>query len=261
MGPRITHCISIGRACPCAYALKSNGFRDASYPFDWIVADPSIVQECIQDGFVQFLNRSHYYHLEGETCADKVRKAHCHHRVYGQRFFRHHCPLCFDDHYDYFKRSVQRFKDVIGDPDNNIVFVWMSIHDTKYKDDIEHIIENGIIQNLIEVFIEHVKAKWHIVVLDCYESCERRKAFVVDQTNKHHMCTWVKLQCTSKNAGVRYEDHLDNEMIGRVLSWFVVKEMTRTPENGNTEPRMIWPYALAKTHMPWWRRFCCIRSV
>lgn len=240
--------ISVGHACPCAFALKSNAFRDASYPFDWITADPHIVQVCIRDDFVQFLDKSQYYHNEGDECMDIVRKAHCHHNVYGENFFRHHCPQCFPEHHKYYERCVARFQEVISDRCNDIVFFWMSIHDINNETHVENVIRQGVTKQLVETLIERVKAKWKIVVLDCYEHCLHRKAFVKETTSNF---VWVKVHGMSKNTGVKYGDVLDNQIVGKVMAWYAnsthTNTLTQMQQNGDSDiSKDIWPYALMK---------------
>lgn len=47
--------ISLGYFCSVAQELKRLGLRDASYPFDWVIADFSGVMEAIENGFQSWL--------------------------------------------------------------------------------------------------------------------------------------------------------------------------------------------------------------
>lgn len=269
------HYISIGHFCPCAYALKANGLRDASYPFDWIPAEPQTVQKCIEDGFKSFLDRSQYYHDNNESCTDIVNKAQCHHASYGRYFFRHHCPKCFEEHFQYYERCVQRFKSIINDPTKEIVFVWLSIHDEGSEDQVDDLIQKGILEAFAETCIEHVKAKWHIAVLDCYENSTHRKAMIfskpcdVIEVGRPFFLsghTWVKIYCESKNTGVKFAHTSDSAMIAQVLKWFTyIRNDHHDCQGGATTTTLddhtlknVWPFALSRpTKKPWWTR-CCL---
>ena len=249
-GGPYTHCISIGHACPCAYALRASGLRDASYPFDWILADPAVVCHCVTTDFADFLDVGQYYHDGKERCTDIVRKASCHHKTYGARFFRHHCPHCFDVHHEYFKRSVERFRDVARSQDNMILFVWMAISDISKERSVSDSINKKVKGKLAETFIETINAPWKIIILDCYEGCETRQVHIASDTAN---CTWIKLYCGSKNIGVKFGDDLDNKMVSTVLSWFKSPNINTPP----TSSQVLWPYALTKqtkkkTNRKWW---------
>lgn len=85
--PVCNQVVSLGTWCATALWMKRKGLKAASYPFDWIVSRPHLVQRCIEDGFQTFLDRSkvqdkrnrdlpgmHYYHLKGGTFTDEEHK-------------------------------------------------------------------------------------------------------------------------------------------------------------------------------------------
>lgn len=248
-----THCISIGEACPCAYALKANNLRDASYPFDWIFTKPSILLKCMQNDFADFLDKTQYYHENNEKCTDAVKRAQCHHQIYGKAFFRHHCPKCFEDHHEYFVRCVSRFRDSINNEKNNILFVWMNINDKDQEKKVSSTIQSSVLEKIMEYFVEHVKASWKILVLECYQDCDNRQVVIMSETQNY---TWIKLEGASKNVGVKYKEPLDNEMISKVLSWFKEQKQLSKDISDNKTSSNIWPYAITSKKKKNWFTCC-----
>lgn len=237
--------ISIGNACPSAYAIKNTGLRSCSYPFDWIVISPRILRDCLTTDFREFLDLTNYYHDSEKYCKNKKRKASCHHFVYGRDFFRHHCPLCFHEHYEYYVRAVYRFRNVCKDANVEKVFICMNIWNPDS-------VNNTDIRVLQDALSKYVKGKWKIVYLECYggktlRSCEFKSSLSDDESLLHYVIHGV-----SKNVGVKYEDPLDNEIVSKVIRMHVtqpiVSDSTSTPSNRN-----MWPYYLWQKHT-----LCCL---
>lgn len=51
---------SIGYRCSSAGIIKSLGLKHESYPFDWMVSRLPIIEHCIKDDFVEFLDPTNY---------------------------------------------------------------------------------------------------------------------------------------------------------------------------------------------------------
>ncbi len=61
---RFNHYISLGYFCSIAMQLEKYGFRDASYPFDWLISDFRSVISTIDNGFKSFLCYENLYQNE-----------------------------------------------------------------------------------------------------------------------------------------------------------------------------------------------------
>lgn len=103
--------ISIGTFCAAAAHLKAAGLRDAAYPFDWLFTNPSLVADCIEDGFKIFMNQEYLNPIDNGTK--------CRHEFYQSRYpmgsaavFNHHNPSC-EPHRSHFQRAITRFNTVI----------------------------------------------------------------------------------------------------------------------------------------------------
>lgn len=64
---KYTHFVSLGYRCSSAGILKSLGLKQASYPFDWLVSRPPIIEHCIATGFAEFLNPRNYFNKKSTT--------------------------------------------------------------------------------------------------------------------------------------------------------------------------------------------------
>ena len=67
----IKYVCSIGNRCHTAYMLKQCNIKKASYPFDWIFSDLSMVLNCINDNFNIFLNKEYYTILDTSSFRQK----------------------------------------------------------------------------------------------------------------------------------------------------------------------------------------------
>jgi len=51
---------SLGYRCTSAGILKSLGLKAESYPFDWMVSRLPLIEHCVKNDFVEFLNQDNY---------------------------------------------------------------------------------------------------------------------------------------------------------------------------------------------------------
>lgn len=114
------HAISLGSLCHSAFFLKRNSWKRASYPFDWVFSNLSVVLHCIQDDFKVFLDKQYYNLLPIEN----KQQGHAYYFSGGLTMFNHHNPLIEED-YQYFVRCVERFRKVLSQHDERKLFVMM----------------------------------------------------------------------------------------------------------------------------------------
>jgi hypothetical protein len=115
-----SYVISLGSLCHSAFFLKRLGWKNASYPFDWIFSNLWVIQHCIQDNFQAFLDKQYYVGVEG----DKKQQGHSFYFPNGLTMFNHHNPLLESD-YQYFVRCVDRFRGVLSSHDERKLFVFI----------------------------------------------------------------------------------------------------------------------------------------
>ena len=100
----INYTCSLGPLCHSSQILKQNNLKLCSYPFDWIFSNCDNIIHCIEDEFKIFLDKSYYI---------KISPSKCGHSKYNDRMFNHHNPLLNIDHYNYYVRCVDRFKNLL----------------------------------------------------------------------------------------------------------------------------------------------------
>jgi hypothetical protein len=105
---------SLGEMCLSATLLKNNGLKDASYPFDWIFSSVEMVKHCIEDDFKTFLDKSYYQTSDDHSCNHLFYHNMIEHETVGKVTFNHHNPLIKEEDYAYFKRCIDRFKNLLA---------------------------------------------------------------------------------------------------------------------------------------------------
>ena len=118
---KIKHCISLGFTCHTAFFLKTNNLKFCSYPYDWIFTNYNTILDTLNDNFNKFLDKIYYIKIENER--------RCGHKIYGKSFFNHKNPLN-DEDYDYYKRCIERFKNILNNPESKL-FIITNINQTK----------------------------------------------------------------------------------------------------------------------------------
>lgn len=118
----IHEALSIGDTCMASHLLKKNNLKRKSYPFDWIFSNLDMVEDCIQDGFVKFLDKNAMRRLP-----DPEKTNQCGHLHYGNPpdyvIFNHHNPLDNEEEYQYFKRCIKRFYETMALPQTTLLFL------------------------------------------------------------------------------------------------------------------------------------------
>jgi hypothetical protein len=135
---------SFGYRCSSAGILKYLNVKHESFPFDWIISRLPIIKDCIDTDFIHFLNQQNYKKIQTQTihysnspfyniliCNEDI----LYNTYYQNKFnkddlfipsqlqaprdtyayhlaINHRNILC-DNDYEYYKRTVERFKNMI----------------------------------------------------------------------------------------------------------------------------------------------------
>jgi len=94
--------------------------RLASYPFDWLCSELSIVESCIKDSFKDFLDKDLYNRYGTE----------CEHKLYsskGRPLFYHHDPQGNEEDYQRFCRGANRFLHLLKQTESKL-FIYMDVN-------------------------------------------------------------------------------------------------------------------------------------
>lgn len=101
--------ISLGPTCTTAWIIKENKKKKASYPFDWILSNPDMIQDILKDNFDKFIDKKYYTFTPYEiTLSADVYG----HELYGHSIFVHRNPKDIEEDYSYTLRTVDRFKNL-----------------------------------------------------------------------------------------------------------------------------------------------------
>ena len=130
--PHLPTIISFGFRCSSAAILKKMGFKNESYPFDWLISDLSTIKHCLKDDFKEFLNLDNYTRKYTKTyeMADSTQGFVCDEHLMVNTFYQpkeimdventyqyklamnHHNILEQKDK-EYYTRCVQRLRELI----------------------------------------------------------------------------------------------------------------------------------------------------
>jgi len=208
---------SLGDSCKASYGLQSIGLKTESYPFDWLNSKSEIVKMCIEDGFKDFLDRSLYYSQVNEYDADRI----CQHHIYTpflkfnptlekQIFFRHRDPLTVGEDYNYYIRSVDRFKNLLAS-DEDKLFIKTYVNkdlDVSYLDDALSLTE----------FLESHTTNYRMIVIK--HSVTGTQSFKAEE---HKNLTYVEITSIVESDGGTFHNFTDKSFFKSLIEHFIKK--------------------------------------
>jgi hypothetical protein len=192
----INYISSLGSLCHSAQLLKRNNLKLCSYPFDWIFSNCDNIIHCIEDNFNIFLDKSYYINIAGAKCG---------HSKYHNNMFNHHNPLKNKEHYNYYVRCVDRFKDLLQKQEHKLfimVFVNQGIDENK---------QNKIIE-FNNKFSKYTSNYTLLVIFN-----------VPNKEKKHHIFTYndninfLELHTLSVSNGKEFVNKTDNIYLDKII--------------------------------------------
>jgi hypothetical protein len=126
----INYTCSLGSLCHSSQILKRNKLKLYSYPFDWIFSHSDIITHCLEDDFNTFLDKSYYINISNSQCG--------HSKYNNNVLFNHHNPLINIDHYNYYVRCVDRFKNLLQKQEHKL-FIMIFVTPTKKKNETKQL--------------------------------------------------------------------------------------------------------------------------
>ena len=194
---KINYACSLGQYCHTAELLKQNNFKFCSYPFDWIPSNFNTILHCIEDEFKIFLDKSYYINISYSQRG---------HKFYDNNMFFHHDPLGNAEHYEYFVRCVDRFKNLLNQTEHKLftmLFINMEKKDDKFK---ENIIDFN------NKFSRHTSNYTLLVILHVPNKKDNYHEFTYD--NNIH---FLELHTLSSSNGLKFNIDKDNEYLNNVI--------------------------------------------
>lgn len=198
----INYVVSLGSICITASFLKRNKLKLASYPFDWIYSDCNMIMHCLNDEFKTFLDKTYYNSITDTSC----QHTYYHKKETGLPTFNHHNPLLNEEHYNYFKRCIDRFNSVLKCHEHKLfIMSWLEIRN----------IDKNTYENFIrfnEDFSNYAKNYTLLVILNLPNKEVNFHRFMYYK-NIH----FLEVHTVSNIDGLFFKDESDNVYIDNIL--------------------------------------------
>lgn len=192
----IKHVCSMGTLCHSSMLIKKNNLKKCSYPFDWIFSNPDMIIDCIEDDFLKYLDKQYYIHYDN-ACVNG-------HSIYNSRMFKHHNPLTNEDHYNYFIRCVNRFRQLIKNKELKLFCtIFLSANLNEYT-------KNNIISfnNKLLKYVENYR------LLVIFQNISYEQKY---NLSTHENIDFLELYTLSISNGVQFLNNEDNIFLNNIL--------------------------------------------
>ena len=194
----IKYVCSLGNCCHTSQFMKDNKLKKCSYPFDWIFSTYNNIIHCIEDDFKTFLDKKYYVSLEPGKCGNTY---------YNKYLFNHHDPLNNENHYNYFIRCINRFKQLLQCKENKL-FIMMIVN----IDNIDENIKIDII-NFNNKFSKYTKNYKLLVIFQIKNKQKNYHAFTHNDS-----IDFLELHTLSKSNGIYFDNYDDNNYFFNVIT-------------------------------------------
>jgi hypothetical protein len=199
----INYVCSLGSLCHTASILQRNNIKLVSYPFDWIFSNYNNVIHCIEDNFNIFLDKSYYRHISDSECGHSL-----YDKTLCNPMWRHHNPLCNEDHYQYIQRCVNRFQHLLK-CNGNKLFIITFVNFVK--------MDEKIIIDILEFNNKLSKYTKNYILLIIFHIPNK------DTINANHIFKiignihFLQLNTKSESAGTYFHDDSDNIYLDNLI--------------------------------------------
>jgi hypothetical protein len=144
---------SLGYRCSSAGILKEMRLKQESFPFDWLISRLSVIKQCIQDDFQEFMKIENYENRHTNTYEMAENQNHfiCDEYLVINRHYQppellnavnsyqyylamNHYLITDTDHRDYYVRCIERFRKALDQPCPKLfVHICPLISEEKYE--------------------------------------------------------------------------------------------------------------------------------
>ena len=204
----ISYACSLGNWCHSSNLLKRNKYKKCSYPFDWIFSNCDNIIHCIEDGFQIFLDKQYYI----DKPLSNSGESRCGHSKYDngdkgdKGMFNHYNPLTNVDHYNYYIRCVDRFKDLLQKQEHKL-FTMIFINN--YED------INVIMNNVTDFNTKFSKytSNYTLLILLHIPNKEKNHHIFTYNDNIH----FLELHTLSVSNGLKFRNEDDNVYLDNIM--------------------------------------------
>jgi len=195
----INYVCSLGPFCHTAGIFKRTNLKLDSYPFDWIFSNCDTILNCLEDNFKTFLDKSYYISATPSRCG---------HRIYipNDTMWRHHNPLLNEEHYNYYRRCIIRFRILLQKKEHKLfsmLFVNMNEMDETEKDRIVGF------NNAFSTYTEN----YTLLVIFHIQNKNSRDHVFHYKDNIH----FLELHTTSTSTGLEFTNNDDNLYLDKII--------------------------------------------
>ena len=198
----INYTCSLGSLCHSSQLLKRNQYKICSYPFDWIFSNCNNIIHCIEDDFKIFLDKSYYVNISETKCGHSMYDD----LINNNYMFNHHNPLINIDHYNYYLRCVNRFKDLLTKQEHKLfIMIFVNMNN----------IDSNIINNIIDFNNKFSKYTSNYTLLVIFH--------IPNKEQNHHVFTYVnnihflELHTLSLTNGIEFSKNDDNFYLDNII--------------------------------------------
>jgi hypothetical protein len=215
----IHHVCSLGTLCLSAQLCKDIQLKLESYPFDWIFSSFETITHCINDDFKTFLDKSYYTDVKDKLLGHRQ----CGHTLYHPNMFNHH-DLRTDADYNYYKRCIERFKQLLRVNTNKLFVV---AFDNQSKNNCDAIKDQVFKLNK---FLKTLTHNYYILAV----------IHILEQDNTYHTITnnenikFLELYAKSASYGTGFDDRNEYDYLQKTILdnySFQVKKLVMSPKN------------------------------
>lgn len=193
----INYTCSLGSVCHSSEIFKRNNLKLCSYPFDWIFSNCDNIIHCIEDNFNIFLDKSYYVNISESECG---------HSKYNNHMFNHRNPLINIDHYNYYVRCVDRFKNLLQKQEHKL-FIMTFVN----MNNVDENIKNKIIE-FNNKFSEYTCNYTLLVIFHIPNKEQNHNIFTCNDN-----INFLELHTLSVTDGVRFLNNDDNIYLDNII--------------------------------------------
>ena len=167
----IKHIIPIGADCYSALILEEMNLRKISLPFDYIYSDIKMIKDCLNNDFVEFLNKNNYKDHGSKGCVNKF---------YKKKF--PHFRLTEDKLNQKMYERKEKFKNILKSNENKLFVHVIALYNQEYLDNLLDFL-NNITTNFNLLFIwkkrsqiNSLELKLNVDNIYVYKICTKTKS-------------------------------------------------------------------------------------
>ena len=197
----INHTCALGSLCHSSQILKRNKHKVCSYPFDWIFSNTNNIIDCIEDNFNIFLDKSYYVNISKKQCGHSKYN-------YNDKMFNHHNPLINIDHYNYYVRCVDRFKNLLQNQQHKL-FIMIYVNN---DNNVNNYFENKII-DFNNKFSKYTSNYTLLVIFHIPNKEQNHNIFTYNDN-----INFLELHTLSVSNGVKFVNNNDNIYLDNIIN-------------------------------------------